>query len=81
LGVCPREDCKAFDNALIYFFDCCQFHELHEFWPHAAALDGFAVLKKAALQLSIRVIRVIRGQPQKRRKPFSPFNAINHIDF
>jgi hypothetical protein len=55
--------------------------ELHELWPHAAALDGFAILKKAALQLSIRVIRVIRGQPQKRRKPFSIFNAVNHIDF
>jgi hypothetical protein len=36
---------------------------------------------KAALQLSIRVIRVIRGQPLKRRKPFSIFNAVNHIDF
>jgi hypothetical protein len=30
--------------------------------PHFAASDGFAVYKKAALQLSIRVIRVIRGQ-------------------
>jgi hypothetical protein len=35
-------------------------------------LDGFAVFKKAALQLSIREIREIRGHPKERRKPF-PF--------
>jgi hypothetical protein len=28
--------------------------------PHFAALDGFAVFKKAALQLSIRVARLCR---------------------
>jgi hypothetical protein len=62
--------------AIIFFF----VREWRELWPHAAALDGFAVYKKAALQLSIRVIREIRGQPLKRRKPFSIFNAVNHID-
>jgi hypothetical protein len=56
--------------AIIFFF-VREWRELRELWPHAAALDGFAVYKKAALQLSIRVIRVIRGQPLKRRKPFS----------
>jgi hypothetical protein len=25
--VCPRNDCKEFDNALSNFFACCQFHE------------------------------------------------------
>jgi hypothetical protein len=39
-----------------------EFHELHELWPHFAASDGFAVYKKAAKQLSIRVIREFRGQ-------------------
>jgi hypothetical protein len=28
-----------------------ELHELRELWPHSAALDGFAVYKKAALQL------------------------------
>jgi hypothetical protein len=37
-----------------------EFHELHELWPHFAASDGFAVYKKAAKQLSIRVARLCR---------------------
>jgi hypothetical protein len=35
-------------------------------------LDGFAVFKKAALQLSIRVIREIRGQKIKNSVSYFP---------
>jgi hypothetical protein len=44
-----------------------ELHELHELWPHSAALDGFAVYKKAALQLSIRVIREIDNNQRNNR--------------